>query len=415
MITVDGVTKTYGGHTAVDDVSFVARPGRVTGFLGPNGAGKSTTMRIMVGLTPASTGRVTIGGHRYGDLPNPGLLVGVLLDASAQHNGRTGREILTIGAETMGLPRARVDEMLELVSLSPTEARRRLRDYSLGMRQRLGHRPRTARRPAHPDPRRARQRAGPGRDPLDARPAQGLRREGGTVLLSSHLLHEVEKIADDLVLIGQGRIVAQGTKQELLQTRGAYVKAVEHESLVGRAAVATGSSRSPSEKGCAATPTPPDRRRRRCRRSHPRRAAAGRRRRPRGPLPAAHRRHPARRSTGMSTVTSTPIQDAATQAHDIHEHDRPVHHTTHPALAADPGRAAQDGEHPVRQVAADRHRCDHAGRHRASSTPPRTRPTGRSSTSWRPPTVRRACCSRCSASCWSPASGASAPPWCPSR
>ncbi|HET9761694.1 MAG TPA: ATP-binding cassette domain-containing protein, partial [Nocardioidaceae bacterium] len=138
MITVDGVTKTYGGFLAVDDVSFVAEPGRVTGFLGPNGAGKSTTMRIMVGLTPATRGRVTIGGHRYADLPNPGRHVGVLLDASAQHAGRTGREILTIGAETMGLPRTRVDEMLELVSLTPTEAKRRVKNYSLGMRQRLG-------------------------------------------------------------------------------------------------------------------------------------------------------------------------------------------------------------------------------------------------------------------------------------
>ena len=138
MITVDGVSKTYGGFLAVDDVSFVAQPGRVTGFLGPNGAGKSTTMRIMVGLTPASKGRVTIGGHRYVDLPNPGRHVGVLLDASAQHAGRTGREILTIGAETMGLPRRRVDEMLELVSLTPAEAKRRVKNYSLGMRQRLG-------------------------------------------------------------------------------------------------------------------------------------------------------------------------------------------------------------------------------------------------------------------------------------
>jgi len=221
----------YGGHTAVDDVSFVARPGRVTGFLGPNGAGKSTTMRIMVGLTPASRGCVTIGGHSYGDLPNPGLLVGVLLDASAQHNGRTGREILTIGAETMGLPRARVDEMLELVSLSPTEAKRRLRDYSLGMRQRLGI--------AHAllgDPGiLILDEPANGLDPAGIHWMRGLLREyagrGGTVLLSSHLLHEVEKIADDLVLIGRGRIVAKGTKQELLQTRGAYVRALEHESL----------------------------------------------------------------------------------------------------------------------------------------------------------------------------------------
>jgi ABC-2 type transport system ATP-binding protein len=231
MITVDGVTKTYGGHPAVDDVSFVARPGRVTGFLGPNGAGKSTTMRIMVGLTPASTGRVTIGGHNYGDLPNPGVLVGVLLDASAQHAGRTGREILTIGADTMGLPRARVNEMLDLVSLTPAEAKRRLRDYSLGMRQRLGI--------AHAllgDPRiLILDEPANGLDPAGIHWMRGLLREyagrGGTVLLSSHLLHEVEKIADDLVLIGRGRIVAQGTKEELLQSRGAYVKAVEHESL----------------------------------------------------------------------------------------------------------------------------------------------------------------------------------------
>ena len=235
MITVDGVTKTYGGHTAVDDVSFVARPGRVTGFLGPNGAGKSTTMRIMVGLTPASTGRVSIGGHRYGDLPNPGLLVGVLLDASAQHNGRTGREILTIGAETMGLPRTRVEEMLELVSLSSTEARRRLRDYSLGMRQRLGI--------AHAllgDPRiLILDEPANGLDPAGIHWMRGLLQEyaqrGGTVLLSSHLLHEVEKIADDLVLIGQGRVVAQGTKQELLQTRGAYVQGHRARVAAGRA------------------------------------------------------------------------------------------------------------------------------------------------------------------------------------
>ena len=232
MITVDGVTKTYGAHRAVDDVSFVARPGRVTGFLGPNGAGKSTTMRIMVGLTPASSGRVTIGGHRYADIPNPGLLVGVLLDASAQHEGRTGREILTIGAETMGLPRSRVDELLELVSLTSLEAGRRLKNYSLGMRQRLGI--------AHAllgDPRiLILDEPANGLDPAGIHWMRGLLREyagqGGTVLLSSHLLHEVEKIADDLVLIGRGRIVAQGTKQALLQTRGAYVRAVRPAALV---------------------------------------------------------------------------------------------------------------------------------------------------------------------------------------
>ena len=232
MITVDRVTKTYGAFRAVDDVSFTCRPGQVTGFLGPNGAGKSTTMRIMVGLTPASQGSVTIGGHRYADLPNPGRHVGVLLDASAQHAGRTGREVLMIGAVTMGLPPSRVEEMLELVSLSRTEAKRRVRNYSLGMRQRLGI--------AHAllgDPTiLVLDEPANGLDPAGIHWMRGLLREyaerGGTVCLSSHLLHEVERIADELILIGRGRIVAQGTKAELLQTRGAYVKAVEHEALL---------------------------------------------------------------------------------------------------------------------------------------------------------------------------------------
>lgn len=119
MITVESLTRRYAGFTAVDNVSFTAQPGRVTGFLGPNGAGKSTTMRVMVGLTAPSSGSATIGGVRFADLPNPCMEVGVLLDASAQHVGRTGREILTIACDTMGLPRTRVDEMIELVSLTP--------------------------------------------------------------------------------------------------------------------------------------------------------------------------------------------------------------------------------------------------------------------------------------------------------
>ena len=138
MIKVDRLTKTFGDFVAVDDVSFECRPGRVTGFLGPNGAGKTTTLRILTGLTRTTQGTATIGGHRYVEIPNPGLHVGVLLDASAQHGGRTGREVLTLGARTMGLPTSRVDEMLELVSLTPAESKRRVRNYSLGMRQRLG-------------------------------------------------------------------------------------------------------------------------------------------------------------------------------------------------------------------------------------------------------------------------------------
>src|SRR5688572_31507900 len=104
MITIESLTKTYGGFTAVDDVTFTAQSGRVTGFLGPNGAGKSTTMRVMVGLTKASSGRALIDGRPFADLTNPGLEVGVLVDASAQHAGRTGREILAIAQRTMGLP-----------------------------------------------------------------------------------------------------------------------------------------------------------------------------------------------------------------------------------------------------------------------------------------------------------------------
>src|SRR6187399_3085875 len=122
MILVDQLTKRYGRYTAVDSISFSVRPGRVTGFLGPNGAGKSTTMRVMVGLTPATSGTATVLGRKYADLPNPGREVGVLLDASAQHAGRTGRDTLKVAALTMGLPTAKVDELLETVSLTPKEA-----------------------------------------------------------------------------------------------------------------------------------------------------------------------------------------------------------------------------------------------------------------------------------------------------
>ncbi|WP_366525478.1 ATP-binding cassette domain-containing protein [Mumia sp.] len=138
MIEVQNLSKRYGDHLAVDDISFTCRPGSVTGFLGPNGAGKSTTLRMLAGLTIPTAGSATIGSHRYTDIPNPGTQIGVLLDASAQHNGRTGREVLTIASRTMGLDRGRVDQMLEVVGLSPKEAKRRVGNYSLGMRQRLG-------------------------------------------------------------------------------------------------------------------------------------------------------------------------------------------------------------------------------------------------------------------------------------
>jgi ABC-2 type transport system ATP-binding protein len=220
MIKVEGLTRVYGQFTAVDDISFTCKPGTVTGFLGPNGAGKTTTMRVMVGLTPATHGDVKIGGLHFHDIPNPGTHVGVLLDASAQHAGRTGREVLTLGAQTMGLPMSRVDEMLALVSLDETESKRRVRNYSLGMRQRLGI--------AHAllgDPSvLILDEPANGLDPAGIRWMRGLLKgyadRGGTVLLSSHLLHEVEQIADEMLLIGRGKIVARGSKAELLANAG---------------------------------------------------------------------------------------------------------------------------------------------------------------------------------------------------
>jgi ABC-2 type transport system ATP-binding protein len=233
MIDVTGLTKKYGGFTAVDHIDFSCQPGRVTGFLGPNGAGKTTTMRVMVGLTPATAGTVTIGGYRFVDLPNPGRHVGVLLDASAQHSGRTGREVLSLGARTMGLPLSRVDEMLEMVSLSSQEAGRRVKNYSLGMRQRLGIANALLGGPSVlilDEPAN-------GLDPAGIRwmrdLLKGFADRGGTVLLSSHLLHEVEQIADDMILIGNGRIVGSGDKASMVAAShvGTYVKALDLAAL----------------------------------------------------------------------------------------------------------------------------------------------------------------------------------------
>jgi len=233
MITVDSLTKKYRGRRVVDDITFTAEAGRVTGFLGPNGAGKSTSMRMMVGLTRPTSGTATIHGRHFPDLPNPGREVGVMLDASAQHAGRSGREILTIAQRTMGIPTSRVAEMLDLVSLSDADADRRVGNYSLGMRQRLGIAVALVGAPSVlilDEPAN-------GLDPAGIRWMRDLLRDyatgGGTVLLSSHLLREIEIIADDIVMIGKGRIVANGSKAELLASAGTVVRARDLTALAG--------------------------------------------------------------------------------------------------------------------------------------------------------------------------------------
>lgn len=240
MIQIEHLTKRYGGFTAVDDISFVAQPGRVTGFLGPNGAGKSTALRMLTGLTPATSGAATVLGRRYSELPNPSRHVGVMLDAAAQHPGRTGREVLQLAATITGMGRARVDEMLDLVGLERSEARRRVKNYSLGMRQRLGLAGALMGRPqvlVLDEPAN-------GLDPAGIHWMRGLLRDfadqGGTVLLSSHLLHEVELIADDLVMIGGGRIVAQGGMKDLLATRPGCVADAEDRAAFADALSAAG-------------------------------------------------------------------------------------------------------------------------------------------------------------------------------
>jgi ABC-2 type transport system ATP-binding protein len=231
MITVEHLSKRYGGHPAVDDVSFTCRPGTVTGFLGPNGAGKSTTMRMICGLTSPTSGTATVDGVPYRRLGNPGRRIGVLLDASAQHAGRTGREVLTLAALTMGLDRRTVGASLERVGLPPAAARKRVKAYSLGMRQRLGLAYALLGDPGIlilDEPAN-------GLDPEGIFWMRGLLRDfadaGGTVLLSSHLLREVEAVADQLVVIGGGRIVAQGGKDELLAASGTVVRALDGAAL----------------------------------------------------------------------------------------------------------------------------------------------------------------------------------------
>jgi ABC-2 type transport system ATP-binding protein len=218
-IEVRGLTKRYGPNVVVDDLSFTVEPGQVTGFLGPNGAGKSTTMRMIVGLARPTGGTVTVGGHRYADLPVPLTEVGALLDAGAIDGHRTAYDHLLALAVSNGLPRRRVREVLARTGLESV-AGKRAGGFSLGMRQRLG-----IAATLLGDPRvLIFDEPVNGLDPEGIRWIRdfmrGLAAEGRAVLVSSHLMSEMARTADHLVVVGRGRLIADMSMDALVTAGG---------------------------------------------------------------------------------------------------------------------------------------------------------------------------------------------------
>jgi ABC-2 type transport system ATP-binding protein len=221
-IVVSGLTKRFGPVTAVDDLSFTVEPGSVTGFLGPNGAGKTTTLRSLLGLVTPTSGTATIGGQRYAELAEPAKTVGAVLEASSFHPARTARNHLRVYCAAAGVPDQRADEVLATVGLDAA-ANRKVRGFSLGMRQRLGlafaligdPKVLILDEPAN------------GLDPDGIRWLRGFMRNladtGRTVLVSSHLLGEVEQIADRVVILARGRLMREGTLAELGDGTGVWV------------------------------------------------------------------------------------------------------------------------------------------------------------------------------------------------
>lgn len=213
-IDVRNLHKNFGDFHAVHDLSFTVPPGSITGFLGPNGAGKTTTLRMLLGLVKPSSGTATIDGQKYQDLADPLGTVGAALEATNFHPGRSGRNHLRVLAASAGIPDRRVDELLELVGI-PAAARKRAGSYSMGMRQRLGlavallgdPRVLILDEPAN------------GLDPEGIRWLRGflkhLASEGKTILVSSHLLSEVEQTVDNVIILANGHLVREGTMQEL--------------------------------------------------------------------------------------------------------------------------------------------------------------------------------------------------------
>ena len=214
MIEIAHLFKRYGVTTAVDDVSFTARPGRVTAFLGPNGAGKSSTLRVLLGLDSATSGTATVGGRRYRDLRAPLWTVGALLDGAGPVPERRAVDHLTWIARSNRIPHRRVREVLDVVGLGPA-ARQRVRRFSLGMKQRLG----LAAALLGDPPILVLDEPVNGLDPDGIRWVRGFLRDraasGGTVLLSSHLMTETAETADDVVVINRGRVVAHGSLAEV--------------------------------------------------------------------------------------------------------------------------------------------------------------------------------------------------------
>ncbi|MGW7610697.1 ABC transporter ATP-binding protein [Streptomyces sp. NPDC054766] len=217
-IDVQDLTKEYGSKRAVDRLTFSVLPGRVTGFLGPNGAGKSTTMRLVLGLDRPTSGTATVGGRAYATLDEPLRKVGALLDAGAAHGSRTARDHLRALAATNRIPERRVDDVLEETGLTSV-ARRRVKTYSLGMRQRLG----IAAALLGDPPVVLLDEPSNGLDPEGIiwirELLRRLAREGRTVLVSSHLMNETASFADQLVVLGRGRLLADMPMREFIHAR----------------------------------------------------------------------------------------------------------------------------------------------------------------------------------------------------
>ncbi len=247
QLVFDKVTKRYEDQPVVDELTFTVEPGRVTGFLGPNGSGKSTTMKILLDLAATDHGTATIGGHRYRDLPDPAGTVGVVLEPNAFHPGRSGRNHLRILARAIGRSADRVDETLTEVGLSPEAARRRVGTYSLGMKQRLS----LAGALLADPPVLVLDEPANGLDPQGIRELRDLLRDraarGHTVLVSSHLLAEVQHLVDDIVVINQGRLMTTGPVASL--TRRATVVRTPSPRRFHDQLVAIGAGVEPDDSG----------------------------------------------------------------------------------------------------------------------------------------------------------------------